>query len=181
MKSGMRLFKKTLDDRYVRIVFRVSLWSKAVFAAIEIVGGIVAIFVTRQFLVQAANAITQGELNEDPNDFLANHLLHAVHHFSVGTRYFTAVYLLAHGIIKLWLVVGLLRMRLWYYPTALVVFSLFVVYQLYRFSHTHSPALLFVTAVDLVVIGLTWHEYRFLRRSRMAPGTGDTERHYNNH
>lgn len=165
----MRLLRKFLGERYIGAVFRISLWFKAVFAATEIVGGIIAFFVTRQFLVQVANAITQGELQEDPNDLFANYLLHAVHHFSLNTRYFTAIYLLAHGIIKLWLVVGLLRLRLWYYPTALVVFSLFVVYQLYRFSHTHSIALLFITAVDLVVIGLTWHEYRYLRRNRANP------------
>lgn len=165
----MRLVEKILSDRYIGIAFRVSLWFKAVFAATEIVGGIVAFFVTRQFLVQVANAITQGELREDPSDFLANYLRHAVHHFPLSTRYFTAIYLLSHGLIKLWLVVGLLRMRLWYYPTALVVFSLFVVYQLYRFIHTHSLALLFITAVDLVVIGLTWHEYRYLRRGGPDP------------
>lgn len=168
--SGMRSFNRFLGERYIRIVFRVSLWFKAVFAATEIVGGIIAFFISRQFLVQVANAITQGELNEDPTDLVANYLRHAVHHFSVSTRHFTAIYLLAHGVIKLWLVVGLLRLRLWYYPTALVVFSLFVIYQLYRYSHTHSPALLFVTAVDLVVIGLTWHEYRYLRRNRTHPG-----------
>jgi len=163
---GMQALKKYLSERYIRIAFRVSLWFKAVFAGTEIVGGVIAFFISRQFLVQVANTITQGELNEDPTDLVANYLRHAAHHFSVGTRHFTAIYLLAHGIIKLWLVIGLLRMRLWYYPTALVVFSLFIVYQLYRFSHTHSVALLFVTAVDLVVIGLTWHEYRYLRRNR---------------
>lgn len=166
---GMRILKKSLDERYIRIVFRVSLWFKAAFAATEIIGGIIAFFVSRQFLVQVADAITQGEMKEDPTDLIANYLRHAVHHFSGSTRHFTAVYLLAHGVIKLWLVVGLLRMRLWYYPTALVVFSLFVVYQCYRFSHTHSPMLLLITAVDLVVIGLTWHEYRYLRRNRTDP------------
>ena len=165
----MRVPRKFLSERYVGTAFRISLWFKAVFAVTEIVGGIVAFFVSRQFLVQLANAITQGELTEDPNDVVANYIRHAVHHFSAGTRHFTAIYLLAHGIVKLWLVVGLLRLRLWYYPTALVVFSLFVIYQLYRFSYTHSPALLFITAVDLVVIVLTWHEYRYLRRKRIEP------------
>ena len=165
----MRFPGKILNDRYVGIAFRISLWFKAVFAATEIVGGIVAFFVTRGLLVQVANAITQGELREDPSDFLANYLRHAVHHFPVSTRYFTAIYLLSHGILKLWLVVGLLRVRLWYYPAALVIFSLFVAYQLYRFSHTHSLALLLITALDLVVIGLIWHEYRYLRRSGTDP------------
>lgn len=167
----MRFLKKFISERYIRTVFRISLWIKAVFAVTEIVGGVIAFFISRQFLVQVASTITQGELNEDPSDLVANYLRHAAHHFSVSTRHFTAIYLLVHGIIKLWLVVGLLRLRLWYYPTALIVFSLFVVYQLYRFSHTHSLTLLFITAVDLVVIALTWHEYRYLRNNRaVLPG-----------
>ena len=36
-------------------------------------------------------------------------------------------------------------------------------YQLFRFRVTHSPWLLALTVVDIVVIWLTWHEYRYLR------------------
>lgn len=164
----MRTLKRFLDERTIRIAFRISLWAKAVFAVSEIVGGVTAFFVTKQFLVHVANVVTQGELSEDPTDLVANYLRHAARHLSLGTQHFAAVYLLAHGVIKLWLVVGLLRLRLWYYPTALVVFGAFVVYQLYRFGATHSVTLLFITALDLVVIGLTWHEYRYLRRHRVA-------------
>lgn len=165
----MRNVKRFLNERTIRIVFRISLWAKAGFAVSEIVGGVAAFFVTRQFLVHVANVVTQGELSEDPTDLFANYLRHAAQHLSLSTQHFAAVYLLAHGVIKLWLVVGLLRLRLWYYPTALVVFGAFVVYQLYRFSETHSLTLLLITAVDLVVIGLTWHEYRYLRRHRIDP------------
>ncbi len=101
---------------------------------------------------------------EDPRDLVANYLLHAPQQLSVSAQHFTAVYLFSHGAIKLWLIVGLLRGRLWYYPTAMVVFWLFIVYQLYRFSFTHSIFLLLITALDIVVIALTWHEYSYLRR-----------------
>lgn len=94
---------------------------------------------------------------------MANYFLHAAQSLSVSTQHFAALYLVSHGAIKLWLIIGLLRKRLWYYPTALVVFGFFITYQLYRFSFTHSPSLLFITAVDVVVIVLTWHEYRYLR------------------
>ena len=83
---------------------------------------------------------------------------------SVSTRHFAALYLLSHGAIKLWLILGLLREKLWYYPTAMVIFGLFIAYQLYRFSFTHSVFLLLITVIDLVVIALTWHENMYLRR-----------------
>jgi uncharacterized membrane protein len=87
----------------------------------------------------------------------------------IGTQVFVALYLLSHGSIKLWLIIALLREKLWYYPTAIVIFGLFIVYQLYRFSFTHSVWLLLVTAVDIIVIALTWHEYKYLHRVSHRP------------
>ncbi len=161
----MHIAKWNINERYVRLAFQLGLWFKAIFALVEIGGGVAAFFVSRQFLVQMANLVTQGELVEDPHDFVANYLLHTVQHLSISTQHFTAYYLLSHGAIKLWVIIGLLRERLWYYPTALIVFSLFIAYQLYRFDFTHSPWLLVLTLVDVVVIALTWHEYQFLHRT----------------
>lgn len=160
---------KILGERTIHFVFRVTLWVKGLFALTEIAGGVAAFFIRRQLLVGVASAITQGELHEDPHDLIANFLLHSAEHLSISAQKFTAYYLLSHGLVKLWLIVGLLRERLWYYPTALVVFGLFILYQLYRFDSTHSPWLLLITAVDLVVIALTWHEYRYLGRTLDRP------------
>jgi uncharacterized membrane protein len=73
------------------------------------------------------------ELIEDPNDFVAIHLLSIAQNFTVGTQHFYAFYLLSHGVVKVFLVIGLLRNKLWAYPVSLVVLGLFIVYQLYRF------------------------------------------------
>lgn len=152
-----------LEEKYVRIAFEVSLLLKGVFAAAEILAGMGAYFVTQQFLLRVVERITREELLEDPRDFIANYLFQLAQHFSLSTRNFAAAYLLSHGVVKLWLIVGLLRRKLWYYPVALVTFGLFIAYQLYRYSFTHSFWLLVITAVDGVVIALTWHEYRYLR------------------
>ena len=166
------LKRRLFDERTIRLAFEASLVLKAVFAAAEVLGGIGAYFVTQQFLFQVVERITRRELLEDPRDFIANYLMHSAQHFSVSTRNFTAAYLLSHGVIKLWLIAGLLRQKLWYYPVAIAVFGLFIVYQVYRFSLTQSLWLVLVTAVDLVVIGLTWHEYRYLA-SRSSPRRRD--------
>lgn len=161
----MPLIKWNIEERYLYLAFRISLWCKGLIALIEIFGGIAAFFVTHALLVQAADIVTQGELQEDPHDLVANYLIHFVRNLTLGTQHFFGFYLLGHGMIKLWLIVGLLRTRLWYYPTALVIFGLFVVYQLNRFAHTHSAWLLIITLIDLAVIGLTWHEFRYLRQN----------------
>ena len=70
----------------------------------------------------------------------------------------------APGRVKSGLVTGLLMRKLWAYPTTIVVLGLFIVYQLYRYTQTHGLGLLLLTALDVVVVGLTWHEYGLMRR-----------------
>jgi uncharacterized membrane protein len=162
--------KMSISEKNIRLAFRVSLFIKGVFALLEIAGGALAYFISQKLLVSVITAITQDELVEDPNDFVANHLLDVAQQFSISTQYFTAFYLLSHGVIKLFLIAGLLRERLWYYPLAMIVFALFIMYQLYRFSFTHSVWLLVITILDMVVIWLTWREYKYLRRDRAVEG-----------
>jgi uncharacterized membrane protein len=154
-----------LNEKTTHVLFQLSLLCKAVFAAAETLAGIGAFFVTQQFVFTLVERLTRAGLFQHPHDLIANYLYTSAQHFSLSTRNFTAAYLLSHGVIKLWLIVGLLRERLWYYPLAIAVFGLFVVYQLYRFNLSHSPWLVLITLVDIVVIGLTWHEYRYVRRS----------------
>ncbi|HUZ72702.1 MAG TPA: DUF2127 domain-containing protein [Stellaceae bacterium] len=156
---------KLFSERNIHLAFEISLWAKGLFALSEIVAGIAAYFVTRQFLLDVVQWVTKDEFAEDPHDVIANFLLHSVQSLSINTQDFAAVYLLGHGVIKLWIIIGLLRRKLWYYPIAVVVFGLFIVYQLYRYTFTHSVWLLLITALDIIIIGLTWHEYGFLRRS----------------
>jgi len=99
-------------------------------------------------------------MTEDPNDFVANTLLSAVQRISVSSQHFAALYLLSHGAVKVFLVIGLLRNRSWAYPAALAVFSAFILYQVYRFTLTHSLGLVALTVFDLAVMWLIWREYR---------------------
>jgi uncharacterized membrane protein len=153
-----------MPERTLRRLFIVTLWAKAAFAAIDVLAGIATWFVSREILLRLVVALTHGELAEDRRDVVANYLLHAAQHLSIGAKTFGAIYLLAHGVIKLWLVIGLLRERLWYYPVAIGVFLAFIGYQMYRYALASSLLLLGLTVLDVVVIALTWHEWRYLRR-----------------
>lgn len=152
------------SERNIHRVFDISLWIKGVFAFGEILSGIATFFVTKELIVHAVELITQAEFAEDLHDRIATILLQVAENYSVGARNFAAIYLLAHGVIKLWLIIGLLRRKLWFYPAAIIVFTLFIVYQLYRFTYTHSALLLLITVLDVIVIVLTWHEWKYLRR-----------------
>lgn len=60
--------------------------------------------------------------------------------------------------------IGLLREKLIAYPASLAALAGFIAYQIYRYSYTHSVGLLVLTAFDLIVMALVWHEWRLLRR-----------------
>ena len=151
-------------ERWLHLAFEAALAFKALFAVSESAAGIGAFVVKPGRLLDLASALTRKELLEDPRDLVANYVLHAAQHLSAGTQHFMGAYLLGHGAVKLALIAALLARKLWAYPLAIAVFALFIAYQLYRYGITHAPALLALTVVDLAVIALTWHEYRYLKR-----------------
>src|SRR6202158_1004714 len=158
-----------LDEKTFRLLFRISLLLKTAFSLLEIVGGVLAYFISQQYLLHLVTTITQEELTEDPRDFVAHLLIQSAQQLSVSAQHFAAFYLLSHGVIKTFLIVGLLREKLRYYPLSMLVFGAFVAYQLFRFQVTHSLWLMAITILDIVVIAMTWHEYRFLRRRIRTP------------
>jgi len=150
-------------------LFEIGVILKGIDGALEIIGGSLLLAISHPTLSRLVFAITRQEISEDPHDLVANALRSTVAHLSIDTQTFSSIYLLVHGAIKIILVAGLLRRKLWAYPTALAVLSLFVLYQVYRLSHTHSLALLLLTAIDLVILFLIWREFRWLKRSSKPP------------
>ena len=153
-----------MNEHRIHQIFEIGILLKGAHALIECIGGLVLAFISTSAIANLVNALTQDELIEDPNDFVATHLLSLARNFTLSAQHFYAFYLLSHGLIKVFLVVALLRNKLWAYPVSLVVLGLFNVYQLYRFSYTHAFGLIVLTVFDVIVMGLIWHEYRLIRR-----------------
>ena len=145
--------------------FRVSITLKGIDGVLEIVGGVILLFVAPNTLQHWAKMLTAHELAQDPHDFVAQHLLRSASTLSRSTTLFGAVYLLTHGIAKVVLVVALLRERLWAYPWTIALLGVFIVYQVYRLSYRLSVGLFLLTAFDVFVLVLTVLEYRRRRAS----------------
>ena len=153
-----------MQEKRIHQIFAVSVSLKGLHAIMEIVGGAALYFTSTATILGWIERFTQDELIENPRDWVATHLLKFGQTFSVEQHNFFAFYLLSHGIVKLVLVYGLLKEKLWAYPASFVVFGAFIAYQLYRYSFTHELALIVLSIFDLFVIALAWHEYRLLRR-----------------
>ena len=155
-----------MNEKRIRQIFQASVLIKGLLAGIECMAGVAFALVSTSAIKNLVDMLTQEELIENPKDFIATHLLAVTQNFSVETKNFYAFYLLSHGMVKLLLVIGLLRNKLWSYPVSLVVLGFFMVYQLYRFSYTHGVGLIVLTVFDIFVMGLIWHEYRLMRQHR---------------
>ncbi len=146
-----------LREKRIYQLFEVSVVIKGIDALAEIVLGFLLIFtnVVNTLII----ALTQDELIEDPNDFFATHL-RALASSSHEAQVFGGLYLVGHGIVKVVLVGGLLRKKVWAYPAAITFLILFILYQSIDFLGTHSTPLLLLTLFDLLLLWLVWHEYR---------------------
>ena len=146
--------RRALDD-----TFKVSVILKGLDGLLELFGGVLLLSVKPATINRLLVRLTQHELSQDRHDFIATRLLHAGHDLN-HTQVFGALYLLAHGVVKIVLVYGLLKNQRWAYPTSLIFLGLFIAYQLYRIAVVPSIGLILLTVFDAFIVWLVWREYR---------------------
>lgn len=156
---------KHSNEKYIHRAFTIGLVFKALNSLLEIIGGILFLFTDK--ITALIAPLIQSELIEDPTDFIATHLQHYIPYLSVHTQLYASFYLLSHGVVKIVLVACLFQKKLWAYPATIAILVLFILYQMYRFSHTHSLTLFFLTLFDLLLIWLTWHEYQVMKNKKI--------------
>jgi len=153
----------------LRDAFRTGITAKGIDGLLEIAGGVLVWFIKPQAIGKALRALSLHELSRDRSDFIATHLLHISEQLAHSKPMFASIFLLSHGLMKVLIVAALWMNELWAYPLAIGVFAAFSVYQVYRFTHTHSISLLIITFVDIVIIWLTWAEWRVQRAEKNTP------------
>jgi uncharacterized membrane protein len=162
--------KKISASSLLRGTFRTGITLKGIGGLLETAGGVLLWFVSPAALSAMVGQLLERESERHPHNFIATHFLHLAHHVGHTDPMFASLYLLSHGVVKTVLVIALWFNRLWAYPVTIIVFGGFMVYQVYRYAHTHSFALLALTIFDAVVVGLTWSEYRDQQRMRARAG-----------
>ena len=140
-------------------LFEAAIFIKGVDGVLETVGGLVLLFVPLHRLDSLVRWLLAHELSSEPHDWLAKATAHLLDSLSLDTKLFASAYLIGHGLVKIFLVYALWREKIWAFPVALWFLALFVVYQLYRYTHTHSIALLIFALIDVCVAWFIWREY----------------------
>ena len=150
-------------------IFEIGIILKGLDGVLETIGGLLLLALTPATINHLVSRLTQHELSEDPNDFIARHLLGYAHGLTGSAVTFGAIYLLLHGITKIVLVAALLRNQIWAYPWMIGFLLIFIGYQLYRLALSLTFGLSALTIFDVFIVWLTWREWRKQRaRSSMA-------------
>ncbi|KLU65277.1 hypothetical protein DEAC_c28290 [Desulfosporosinus acididurans] len=143
--------------------FKIGLSLKAIDGFLEMIGGILLLFLNPARLNKMTVMLTEHELSQDPTDIIANTIIKMSSKFTVNTQYFGVIYLISHGALKLILVIVLWKRKVWAYPLTIISLGIFVVYQIYRYTIYHSTVLLLLTFLDIIIIALTYIEYKKLK------------------
>ena len=149
-------------------VFWVSLILKALDGLLESIGGILLLFISPQQIGSIAHFLTQHELAQDHKDFVATHLVHYANAFTSAATLFAAIYLLAHGVVKVVLVVAVLKGKTAAYPWMIAFLVAFIIFQLYQIAQHFSLGLVFLTLFDAFIVWLTLREYKIRRKEHLT-------------
>lgn len=159
----MTYLPQSRHPKILHWLFDASLVIKGLLCSAETLAGIGLLFAPNALIARLLYWLTHFKIAEKPGDSLAAWTQRAVEQFPIGTQDFYGWYLLAHGGLKLTLVVMLWARIKWAYPVGMAVLGCFVAYQLAEFIHTGSPFLLLLAVFDLFMIGLIWQEYWVLQ------------------
>lgn len=159
------LKKFSIDNNIVHKSFEIGILIKAIDGFLEIIGGILLVFLNPVRLNNLISLLTQHELSQDPKDVIANFMIKLSSKFTISTQYFGVFYLISHGIVKIILIIFLWKRKSWAYPLTIVSLILFIIYQVYRYTLYPSSGLIILTFFDIVMILLTFMEYKRIKNS----------------
>src|SRR4051794_21333669 len=113
-----------MQERQIHRIFEASVLLKGAHAVVECLSGLALAFASNHAILAFVDGLTRNGLLEDQHELIASAFAHLARGLSAESQHFYAFYLLSHGVVKLALVIGLLKRKLWAYPASLVVLAL---------------------------------------------------------
>jgi uncharacterized membrane protein len=154
-----RFHPQTILDK----TYELGILIKGIDGLLELIGGILVLTLSSSSINGITRFLTQNELQKDPHNYIAVHIVKAGTHLASGHNFFAAAFLLTHGLVKVVLVICLLLNKLWAYPWALVILSLFLIYQIYQLVTAPTISMAFLSVLDAIIIFLVYREWLKVR------------------
>lgn len=152
------------------LFFRIGMWWRILYGFLRLILGFVLLRLVGTPIADIFYKLMAHELIEDPRDFLMRAVSPLLQHLSFTVTYFLAAYLLFWGIIDILLSINLLKHKMWAFPVSIYLIGIFVLYEIYRFTHTHSLILACVIIIDMILIWLIRKEYLKLNSAKSLIG-----------
>lgn len=145
-------------------LFKYGMWWRVFYGSIRTLFGLVLFQFVNTPFNDLFHKVMSHELSEDPAGIFV-HFFNSFFqtHFFVVTN-FVAFYLIFWGVVDVVLSIQLLRHKKWAFPVSLYLILFFVLYEVFRFFHTHSLVLLSVITVDLFIFWFILREYEKVKR-----------------
>jgi uncharacterized membrane protein len=145
--------------------YRLGLFIKGFDGAVETAAGLFLLIIPQADLHGLLTNWTTA-LTNSSHDVIGHWLKHLDARLSHGIALFIALYLLAHGLIKIVMAVALIKEKPWAFPPSIFILFAFLVYQIYQIGATRSISLILLTILDAVILGLVIWDYQRLRQAK---------------
>ncbi|HUC88135.1 MAG TPA: DUF2127 domain-containing protein [Candidatus Binatia bacterium] len=149
-------------------VFVVSILLKSLDAIAELIGGVLLLAVSPHFIEHLTNVLTAHALSQNSDNFWAKSISHDGQELAHNSRLYGGLYLLIHGIVKIAVIIGVLKQKLWAYPALIVVIGGFMIFQIIEIVRRFSLGLTLLSAFDAFIVVLTYLEWQKHKRRLAA-------------
>jgi len=165
----MFLFTKNLDSKKeswaFEIFFKLTMLWRIVYGTIKLIFGFYLIQKLPGDITNLVYKLFSSELLEDPRDIFIYITNSQLEKLSEGTIFFIAMYLFFWGFIDVFISYYLLKKKIWAYPTAIILITLFTIYELLRFLKTNSLILFLFIIIDIFIIYIINKKYKILKNT----------------
>jgi uncharacterized membrane protein len=147
-------------EKYWYRFFEAGIVIKAINGAWEMASGFTLLVVSSASLNSAFLFVFRNELINDPHDYFIQILVDLFHHFTLQVKHIATFYLIAHGLMNIFIAYNLHLKRLRVYIFSIFFDFLLILYFFYLYSRNHSVMLIWFVIFNMIFILLTWHEYK---------------------
>ena len=140
--------------------YQVAIAIKGLDGLIEFLAGLIIALMGSQQVYDFAIWATAPEIARNPESHTAHAIRHGAYNLAHGGHKFAIIYLLAHGVLKIGLVVNLFIERMWIFPASVVVLLGFIAFMGAKLAAHWSPWLFAFALFDTVTLALVLNEWR---------------------
>ncbi|MFT7644650.1 MAG: putative membrane protein [Candidatus Paceibacteria bacterium] len=157
------MLAKMANEKIKSGLFQIGMLWRILYATLRLVIGFALLKLIDVPITDLLYKFTGSDLAENPSNFLFTTINALLEAHPISITYFLAGYLIFWGTIEIVLSVSLLKHKLWAFPVSLWLIGGFMLYIIYRYTHTNSPILIGVFCIDLIIFWLVKSEYNKMK------------------